>query len=473
MRLPGLDLVGSTLGVLWDEAAILADRARDRHLRVAVTGLRRSGKTVFITSAVHHLLDGRDLPFLQAAHEDRYLGAKVVGADRPAAFPFARFQADLTADPPRWPRATDRLATLRLEVAYRTKSLVLRQVQPVQSLTLDIVDYPGEWLLDLPLLGTDYATFSAEALALAERPPRADAARPWLERLRAFAADGPEDPAAIAGLAAAYTAYLEHCHRELALSLVQPGRFTNPGDLAGSELLAFCPLPPAEGMPRPGTNRARMAERYARYRDEVVRAFYDDHFSRFDRQVVLVDLLASLNAGPEHFADTQAALEVILQSFRYGETGLLGRLWAPRIDRVLFAASKADHVAPNQHGNLKSLLELLVAPAARAARFSGVRVEVAAIASLRSTDVVRTEHQGQVLSCVRGRLRDEPGADGAGREVVVFPGEIPPGLPEPEDWRDGRFRFRDFAPRRLTPGGRGQHLRLDQALDYLIGDKLA
>lgn len=466
MRLPGLGYLTSTLDTLWDEASILADRALDRHLRLAVTGLRRSGKTVFTTAAVHHLTDAHDLPFLQAAHEGRYLGGRLVSPDRPGAFPYARFRDDLAASPSRWPNATDRLTTLRLEIAYRTRSLVLSRLDPVQVLTLEMVDYPGEWLLDLPLLDTDYQAFSAAALALAERPLRAAAATPWLERLAALDPDGPADAPAVAELSAAYTAYLKRCHAELGLSVVQPGRFTNPGDLAGSELLVFSPLPP--GPAAPGTNRALMATRYARYQGEVVRRFYEDHFSRFDRQLVLVDLLTSLNAGPGHFADTQDALELILRSFRYGETGMLGRLFAPRIDRVLFAASKADHVAANQHANLKGLLELMVAPAARAARFSGVRVDVLAIAALRSTDVVRTEHQGQMLSCVRGHLRDE-----GGREAVIFPGEIPPNLPEPEDWTSGRFRFRDFAPRRLATGERGQHIRLDQALEYLIGDKLA
>jgi predicted YcjX-like family ATPase len=89
------------------------------------------------------------------------------------------------------------------------------------------------------------------------------------------------------------------------------------------------------------------------------------------------------------------------------------------------------------------------------------------LASLRCTDVVRTEHHGQVLSCVRGHLRDED------RETVLFPGEIPPELPEPDDWASGRFRFREFAPRRLAPSASGQHIRLDQALQFLIGDKLA
>ena len=108
-----------------------------------------------------------------------------------------------------------------------------------------------------------------------------------------------------------------------------------------------------------------------------------------------------------------------------------------------------------------------VLPAARTPRFQGITVDVMTLASLRCTDVVRTEHHGQVLSCVRGHLKD------GHRETVLFPGEIPPELPEPEDWASGRFRFREFAPRRLAHSGAGQHIRLDQALQFLIGDKFA
>ena len=453
------------LGDVWDELGILSDRAMDRHLRLAVTGLSRSGKTVFITSAVSHLLDGYGLPFLQPVHDGRYLGGRLEGEHRADRFPYARFHADLVAQPPRWPRATEKLTSLRLEIAYRTRSLVLRQIQPVQHLTLEIIDYPGEWLLDLPLLEQSFAQFSHEALALAEQPLREAAAADWRERLAEFDADGPENDEAITAVSEAYRRYLVHCHKELGLSRVQPGRFTNPGEMEGSALLRFCPLPPGE--PRPRTNRARMAERFERYREEVVRSFYEDHFSRFDRQIVLVDLLSALNAGPGHFADTQESLALILKSFRYGGSGLLSRLFAPRIDRLLFAVSKADHVAPNQHPALKQLLELMIRPAARTPRYEGITTEVMTLASLRCTDVVRTEHHGQVLSCVRGHLKDGE------RETVLFPGEIPPDLPEPDDWTSGRFRFKEFAPRRLVPSAAGQHIRLDQALQFLIGDKLA
>ncbi|MFO1069321.1 MAG: YcjX family protein [Geminicoccaceae bacterium] len=452
------------LSELWDELGTLADRAVDRHLRVAVTGLRRSGKTVFITSLVHHLLDGNGLPFLTAVHENRFLGSRLVGQDRADAFPYGPFHAELSADPPRWPRATDRLANLELVLAYRTRSLVLSRLSPIQHLTVEIIDYPGEWLLDLPLLRLDFAEFSRQAMALARQPLRAPVAAPWLERLAAADPAARADAAVLAELADRYTTYLRRCHGELGLSVVQPGRFTTPDTMAGSPLLQFCPMP--EGSWPAGSLGALAAERYRGYRDEIVAGFYRQHFSRFDRQIVLVDLFACLNAGPAHFADTELALSMILESFRYGDASWFQRLFAPRIDKVLFAASKADHVAHTQHANLKSLLEQMIQAAARRPRFSGIAVDVLALAALRSTDTVRTEHEGQVLSCVRGRLKDE------GRETVLFPGEIPPDLPEPEDWATGRFRFRDFAPRRLRAGHANQHIRLDQAIEFLIGDKL-
>jgi predicted YcjX-like family ATPase len=460
-----LDLgLGDALGGLWSDLGQLTDRALDRHLRLAVTGLRRSGKTVFVTALIHHLLDGGSLPFLAAEHEGRYLGARLLPPGRGPAFPFERFLADLSAAEPRWPRATDRLSSLRLEIRFRTRNALLRPLQPLQHLTVEIIDYPGEWLLDLPLLEASFETLSAQALELAQQPPRAALAAEWLGMVHAADQTAPVDPELADRLAAAYTRYLERCQHDLGLSVVQPGRFTNPGEHAGSELLRFCPLPPA-GLAR-GTLRAHMAERFERYREEIVRAFYEDHFSTFDRQIVLVDLLSSLNQGPDHFADTQRALDLILGSFRYGRSSWLGRILAPRIDRLLFAASKADHVAPSQHAALKQLLELMIRPAARSARLEGIQPEVLAIASLRCTDVVRTEHHGQALSCLRGRLKED------GRETVLFPGEIPPDLPEPEDWLDGRFRFREFAPRRLRAGEPSQHIRLDQAIEFLIGDKL-
>jgi predicted YcjX-like family ATPase len=446
----------------------LAGLALDRTLRLAVTGLHQGGKTVFVTALVHHLLSGRELPFLVAAHEGRLLGARLLPTregDLPA-FPFAAARADLAAPEPRWPEPTRSLSALRLELRFAIKGVLRRRLGPHRSLVLMVIDYPGEWLLDLPLLDQTYEAWSEATLALTETAPRAGLAEEWRRFLAALDPSAPGAPDEAASAAALYTAYLRRAQREAGLGLLQPGRFTMPEELGDSELLQFCPLPPG---PTPsGSLRALMRHRYDRYCAEVVTPFYREQFSRFDRQIVLVDLLTPLNRGPAGFADLQATLDMVMRSFRYGSSGLLARLFRPRIDTLLFAASKADHVAHNQHNNLRMLLERLVADAAARARFEGLTPGFVALAAHRSTDVVRTEHHGQVLSCVRGRLKDE------NRETVLFPGEVPADLPTEEDWRADRFRFRDFAPRRLRLSGAEspQHIRLDQALETLIGDRL-
>ena len=60
-----------------------------------------------------------------------------------------------------------------------------------RTLTLDVVDYPGEWLLDLPLLATRYAQWSADTLKLSRTSPRAELAAPWQRYLATLDATAP------------------------------------------------------------------------------------------------------------------------------------------------------------------------------------------------------------------------------------------------------------------------------------------
>ena len=53
---------------------------------------------------------------------------------------------------------------------YQSRSNWYSGLSGPSTLNLDIVDYPGEWLLDLPLLGLSFAEWSAEALERARRP---------------------------------------------------------------------------------------------------------------------------------------------------------------------------------------------------------------------------------------------------------------------------------------------------------------
>ena len=86
------------------------------------------------------------------------------------------------------------MSQLRLTVEYRPAGAV-RRALTTGRLHVDIVDYPGEWLLDLPLMDLDFTQWSSQALADARARGGQPAARAWLDFLAALdpasAADEP------------------------------------------------------------------------------------------------------------------------------------------------------------------------------------------------------------------------------------------------------------------------------------------
>lgn len=182
--------------MIWrNKLPTLAALLHDRTLRVAVTGLSQSGKTAFITSLVHNLVGavGRPgrLPFLRAAAEQRIVATRVLAPDDHIGgrFPLEENVAALAGDPPHWPPSTTDLRQVRLVLQFSPGGLFGRE-SPIGSLArssaelqIEIVDYPGEWLLDLPLLRQSYVEWSRVMLDLARYGARAALARDWLNLL--------------------------------------------------------------------------------------------------------------------------------------------------------------------------------------------------------------------------------------------------------------------------------------------------
>lgn len=448
------------------------DQGLERHVRIAVTGLSRSGKTVFISALAHHLLQAhqcRSLPFLEAAATGQIISVKNLSDESSQPFPLEAALDALSAEPPQWPPSTSGLSEVRLAIRYQPANRLKKLLTETSTLYVDIIDYPGEWLLDLPLLNMDFSAWCQQQQALLESEPRAELAADWLTAREAINWSEPVSAARLEQLSQGYNQLLQ-TFRQQAMSMLQPGRCLLPGDMAGNSLLTLFPLAATTVSTELSENSgyATLEQRFNNYKEEVVRRFYREHFSRFDRQVVLVDCLKALNNGKACFSDMQQALVAVLESFNYGQSGLLRRLFSPRIDKVLFAATKADHVTANQHHNLDKFLQLLIEQAQRDLRFDGIETQCMALASIRSTQAAQAKVDGQQLSCLRGLDKN------SGETVALFPGEVPTELPNPADWHSERFQFVDFAPRRLP---RQQlksehHIRLDQALEYLLGDRL-
>ncbi|HSM42602.1 MAG TPA: YcjX family protein, partial [Afifellaceae bacterium] len=320
-------------------------------LRLGVTGLSRAGKTVFITALVHNLIYGGRLPLFGAYAEGRLADAELQPQpdDAVPRFAYEDHVRDLVQRRI-WPQSTRQISELRLTIHYESARMLKRRLGP-GTLHLDIVDYPGEWLLDLPLLNQSFAEWSESALALARAEGRAEAAAPFLSALGQAAPLAELDEPQAQALTAAFKDYLAAA-RAAGFSGCAPGRFLMPGELEGSPALTFCPLPKPETRPKGDSLYAAFERRFEAYKRIVVKPFFRDHFARIDRQIVLVDALGAIRAGPRAVEDLRVAMADILSAFRPGKNTWLSRILTRRVERVAFAATKADHLHHSQHAAL-------------------------------------------------------------------------------------------------------------------------
>jgi hypothetical protein len=457
-------------------------------LKLGVTGLARSGKTVFITALVHNLIAGARLPFFDAAAQKRI--TRVYLEPQPdeivPRFEYEKHLADLVAAPPRWPESTRRISQLRLTIEYASMRFWKRRLGR-ETLHIDIVDYPGEWLLDLPLLRLDYRDWSRTALEQSRMPTRQKASKAWREALAEVDPAAPADEALAETLSDLFKAYLGEVRADdSAISTLPPGRFLMPGDLVGSPALTFTPLDiAAEDSFQRGSLFALMERRYEAYKSYVVRPFFRDHFARLDRQIVLIDLLTALNGGQPAVADLERAMTEILECFRTGANSLWSSLFAPRIDRIVLAATKADHLHQQSHDRLEAILAKLAGRAMARAEYAGAEVKVLAMAAIRATREGEAKRNGARLPCIigyplSGETIGKRTFDG-NEEFAIFPGDLPA---DPEaalkGWQtehgEMRFvRFRPPNPVKLPSGAFAPfpNIRLDRAIETLIGDYLA
>src|SRR5262249_29830553 len=122
-------------------------------------------------------------------------------------------------------------------------------------------------------------------------------------------------------------------------------------------------------------------------------------------------------------------LAAILDCFRAGRRSWISNMFRPRIDRILFAATKADHLHHVSHDRLERVLARMTERAIAHASVAGSTVDVVAIAAVPAT-------RQAMVSRGRDRLPSIIGVPIAGEiagaelfdgetETAMFPGDLP------------------------------------------------
>ncbi len=443
------------------------EQVNETTVRLAVTGLSRAGKTVFITALIHNLMaqargHGVLPDFVRDGIAERLRRVEILphpDGDGPEAFPYATMLTAMAASPPHWPERTQELAILRLRLVLERRSAMAGALLGERAVILELMDYPGEWLLDLPLLQQDYRTWSDQTLADWQSPAKAAMMAPFLAALAAHDPRSASNLETATRLITLYRDGLRMAQSQGGFSFLQPAALIAPGPQDPADF--FCPVPP-------GPLAATMAEQFTAYQTRVRTRFADPHMRRVDRQVILVDLLGALSAGEAAFNDLTRSLAAVADTFRYAD-GWLDRLWGGRILRVAVAATKADYVPARQRDALPVLLDhLLFGTTPRKAARARGDMNFFALAATRCTRDDVAELGGHPVQVVCGLPMDQD------QPVKFYPGEIPLRPPGPEFWQRPFFRLPIFQPPVLDPTGHHgvPHLGIDDVLGFLLGDCL-
>lgn len=448
------------------------DKVMDKRLCIGVTGLSRSGKTTFITSLIHQLahFDNANLSGFSPVISDRLLDIKIHDLNDAdlALFPYQQSFLSLCEPHSSWPSSTKDVSGCTIELRLKSAKTLNPLQRDYFSLFVEIRDYPGEWLLDLPLRSMSFAHWSTQCQALYQRQPRRDFLGPLYDELMSIDPLAECDEQYLDVLHGQFVKFLQQCKQEKGgLSLIQPGQFLLPSN--ANTPLAFVPLISASSYRDEDLQKARensyfkiCQARYQQYVKELVEPFYKHFFSKVDRQVVLVDLISALNGGEPYLDDMREAMSRIMESFSYGEQNFIMQLLNPKIDKLVFVASKMDQILAKEHESIRQLLSAVVKESYRQASHVGVEPLIEAVSAVRAA--VEDRHHGEDTLC---------GVDSAGNRVGYRHPEMPSKMPDSSFWQAlDNWKIPLLKP----PAGINQHsnlphIRMDIVLNHLIGDK--
>ncbi len=424
------------------------------HIKIAITGLSRAGKTLFITSLIDQLLHQNKINSVTASKSAFKVTIK------PPLSNIKRFDyyslIDILKSEHKWPDSTDEISHILLRFESKSRFSFFSN----SNFTVELIDYPGEWLLDLTLLKLNYQEWSEKSISWLEKIDDIKA-KEYLKTIASLNSNtlGKEVEER---LHTQYKELLIHLKKNH-FSQLTPGRFVLPADLANDPILHFAPIP--KDLQSLNTT---FEVRYKKYVKEVVKEIHLEHFKGFERQVVLVDVIEALQNGYECYSDMKDGIKVMLQPYDHKNKNFFSQWLTPSIKNVLFVATKADQVAASQHANFSMLLDDLVNKIRHSMDISHIQTDTQLVASYKSTLSIQKEHKGESLAFVRGILEEDS------QVHDLYAGEMPNKFPTKEEWNRDMYGYKNFLPpKKLYRDNEAlEHINMDRVIEKLIGDLL-
>jgi predicted YcjX-like family ATPase len=467
----GLNALKSGIGSV---GSYLSDQIqKPTEVRLAVTGLSRAGKTVFVTSMLSNLV--AYAKGAQVLHRLDAMGLKqrIVSIEEmaPDVSPIARFPYSghleaMAADDPTWPDRTSDITEIIFEIRLSQAESLKGRLLGDRVIRLIVSDYPGEWLLDLPLLKQSFRDWSHSMHVAMTSGTLRNQSKRYLELLASINPNAQAADEKAKQLHVEYKKMLIDARDKEGSRFLQPGRFTCPGPWGDVPLLWFSPLPVpvANGEVAKGSLFALMERRFEAYKADMEEKFFKPVFAKVDRQIILVDVLGALCAGQDAFRDTTNAIIAITQAIAQDNSSWFSWL-RPKAGTVVLAATKADHVPERQREALGILLKSMVGDGLASSKGSTAKIETCALASIQCTRDDTAELDGRPVAVVSGVPL------GKDRLIKFFPGEVPLSIPEPKYWEKPYFDLPKFKPPKIDVSGKTgiPHTNIDLALKILLG----
>jgi predicted YcjX-like family ATPase len=457
--------LNKTLDEIDQQASKWVARSLDKHLSIGITGFSGSGKSTFITSLIHQLKysSNANLGGFLPARDERLLNVELQPLDDLPLFDYQQGIQALAGDPPAWPPSTTHISGCRLIIEFKKKSMLPTFTGETRRFTLELRDYPGEWLLDIAMLQQDYRQWSMDTAALCSKGIRHQLAEEMQKEFNDLDPLAPIDEQQIEALFVRYRSFLMTC-KTAGLTFIQPGRALLPDS---SDFPVFIPLFNLQSLSPQELDNADddslykvMQQRYKTYLKNFVQPFYKTFFRGIDRQVVLIDVLKALSGGKEKFDDMVIAFSRIIDCYRVGHNAFLNRLFSPQVEKILFLASKPDRILMNQHESLRRLCDDIISHICPQSVRNRIQIETEIAAAVRTTHDHNDHLTARLLDGQYGELRHPA---------------IPDKLPDPDQWHQlSRWNppvLRAPLNTDLIMGGRLAHIRMDKVLRDLIGDK--